>query len=102
MIARQASPAKIRIVAVLRLEWIRWQSIVKGGIEYANGTSSVEALFQHLEVGDEFYLDGRRYRKRSNYSAVLVRLATGESPAIKINRMINPDIAVIGVRETAS
>ena len=61
----------------------------------------MEALFQQLEIGDEFYLDGRLYRKRSNFSAVLLRLATGESPVIKINRMINPDIAVTGVREAA-
>ena len=58
----------------------------------------MESLFQQLDVGDEFYLDGRLYRKRSNYSAVLLRLATGEPPAIKINRMINPDIAVTGVQ----
>lgn len=50
--------------------------------------------FRALAIGDAFRLDGRVYQKRSTYSALLIQLESGELPRMKINRMINPNIAV--------
>jgi hypothetical protein len=53
--------------------------------------------FRSVAIGDEFRLDGRVYQKRTKYSAQLIRSASGDSPQMTINRMIDPDKAVESV-----
>ena len=57
--------------------------------------------FRELEIGDEFRLDGRLYRKRTNYSALLLDATSGDLPATNINRMIRPGTAVVDATEHA-
>jgi hypothetical protein len=51
--------------------------------------------FRNLDVGDVFRLDGRLYKKKSKYSALLLCSAADKQPMINIKRMIHPDITVV-------
>ena len=57
-------------------------------------TSAMQQAFGNLKFGDEFVFDGKLYRKRGSCSARLLRLASGKSPMMPLNRLIHPEIEV--------